>query len=92
MKILLNSLIEETNAFEADVRELETNVISAENITSELSGLLEGVIENLTLAQQQLMTSETTLRVEIWTQLETAMRLNRKLRRNVSVKILPSQD
>ena len=84
--MLLNSLIEETNAFEADIRELEMNVTSAENITSELSDILKGVTENLTLAQEQLMTSDTELRVEIWAQLETAMRLNRQLERNVSVE------
>ena len=94
MKMLLNSLIEETNGFEVYVRELETNITSAENFTSELSDLLEGVTENLTLAQKQLMTSDTILRVEIWMQLETAMRFNRQLTRNVSVEctiIVPSQ-
>lgn len=92
--MLLNSLIEETNGFEVYVRELETNITSAENFTSELSDLLEGVTENLTLAQKQLMTSDTILRVEIWMQLETAMRFNRQLTRNVSVEctiIVPSQ-
>ena len=90
VKILLNSFIEETDAFEADIRELETNVTSAENVTSELSDLLKGVTENLTLAQEQLVTSETVLRVEIWMQLEMAMRLNRQLRRNVSVDCIRS--
>ena len=75
--------MEETTAFEANVKELEMNVTSAENITAELSDLLEQLRENSTQALDLVMSSEVKLRVEIWRQLETAMRLNRQLERSV---------
>ena len=76
--------MEETSVFEALVKELEMNVTSAENITVELRELLEQVRENFTQTQELLMSLEMTVRVELWTQLETAMRLNRRLGRRVS--------
>ena len=76
--------MEETSVFEALVKELEMNVTSAENITVELRELLEQVRENFTQTQELLMSLEMTVRVELWTQLETAMRLNGRLGRRVS--------
>ena len=84
MKSLLSTLVEETSAFEVLVKELEMNVTSAENITVELRELLEQVRENFTQTQELLMSLEMTVRVELWTQLETAMRLNGRLGRRVS--------
>ena len=83
MKLLLVSLIDKTDVFEEDVKELEINVTSAENITFELSKLSEQIRDNLTQAQNLLMSSESKLREEIWRQLETTIRLNRRLRRKV---------
>ena len=72
-----------TAAFEANVSELEANVTSAENITSELSDLLEELRENSTQALELVMLSEAKLKVEIWRQLETAIGLNSQLERSV---------
>ena len=83
MKLLLVSLIDKMDVFEEDVKELEINVTSAENITFELSELSELIRDNLTQAQNLLMSSESKLREEIWRQLETTIRLNRRLRRKV---------
>ena len=79
MKALLRSLIKQTNSFEEDVKELERNVTSAENVTFELSDLLEQINENLTQVEELLTSSETKLRVEIWPELETAIALNKQL-------------
>lgn len=84
METLLNSLLEETLTFEADVKDLEINVTSAENVTSELSLLLEQLRLNLTQTQELVVLSEFKLRVEVWTQLETASRVNRQLQGTVS--------
>lgn len=79
MKALLRSLIKQTNAFEEDVKELERNVTSAENVTFELSDLLEQINENLTQVEELLTSSETKLKVEIWPELERAIALNKQL-------------
>ena len=79
MKALLRSLIKQTNAFEEDVKELERNVTSAENVTFELSDLLEQINENLTQVEELLTSSETKLKVEIWPELERAIALNKEL-------------
>ena len=75
-----------TAAFEANVSELEANVTSAENITSELSDLLEELRENSAQALELVMLSEAKLKVEIWRQLETAIGLNSQLERSVRVR------
>ena len=46
LKLLFSTVMDTTAAFEANVSELEANVTSAENITSELSDLLEELREN----------------------------------------------
>lgn len=79
MKALLRSLVKQTNAFEEDVKELERNVTSAENVTFELSDLLEQINENLTQVEELLTSSETKLKVEIWPELERAIALNKQL-------------
>ena len=84
MEALLNSLIEEVNILEEDVKELELNVSSAESVTFELSEGVEQIRDNLTLAEDQVMSSEAKL-LEIWRQLEMTMRLNRRLQRQVRV-------
>lgn len=74
----------ETTAFEANVTELESNVTAAEDIAAELSDLLEQLNTNLTQAMELVTSSEVKLRVEIWAQLNTAMRLNNQLKGRVS--------
>ena len=84
MKFLLSSLIKETDSFEVDVKALEENVTTTENVTSELSDLLRETKENLTQAEEALTSAQTKLTEEIWVQLETAITLNRQLQRRVS--------
>ena len=87
LKLLFSTVMEKTAAFEANVTELEANVTSAEDIISELSDLLEQLRENSTQAMELVMSSDVKLRVEIWRQLETAIRLNTRLERRVRSKL-----
>lgn len=75
LKLLFNTVMEKTAAFEANVMELEANVTSAEDITSELSDLLEQLRENSTQALELVRSSEAKL--------ETVIRLNTQLERSV---------
>ena len=84
MEALLRSLVEEVNILEEDVNELELNVSLAESATFELTERVEQIRNNLTFAQDQVMSSEAKL-IEIWRQLDMAMRLNRQLQRKVSL-------
>ena len=84
LKLLFSAVMAETAAFEVNVTELESNVTTAEDIAAELSDLLEKLRDNLTQAMELVMSSEVKLRVEIWAQLDMAMRLNNQLKGRVS--------
>lgn len=75
--------MEKASAFEENVIELERNVTLGENVTSDLSDLLEQLRENSTRALELVTSSGEKLRVEIWRLIETAMRLNGQLEKSV---------